>query len=103
MNGRFHIRAQRGTANLTTNLDWRVAGIGDLNGDGRDDVLLRHVNGSWHYYPMNGRFHIRAGSAAPQTSPPISTGAPPASATSTATAGTTCCCDTPTEAGTTTP
>ena len=60
MNGRFHIRAQRGTANLTTNLDWRVAGIGDLNGDGRDDVLLRHVNGSWHYYPMNGRFHIRA-------------------------------------------
>ena len=60
MNGRFHIRAQRGTANLTTNLDWRLAGIGDFNGDGRDDVLLRHVNGSWHYYPMNGRFHIRA-------------------------------------------
>jgi len=60
MNGRLHIRAQRGAANLTTNLDWRVAGIGDFNGDGKDDVLLRHARGSWHYYPMNGRFHIRA-------------------------------------------
>ena len=60
MNGRSHIRAQRGTANLTTNLEWQLAGIGDFNGDGRDDVLLRHARGSWFYYPMNGRSHIRA-------------------------------------------
>jgi hypothetical protein len=25
---------------------WEVAGIGDFNGDGRDDVLLQHQNGS---------------------------------------------------------
>ena len=60
MNGRSHIRAQRGTANLTTNLEWQLAGIGDFNGDGKDDVLLRHARGSWFYYPMNGRSHIRA-------------------------------------------
>ena len=31
-----------------------VAGVGDLNGDGRDDVLLRRLDGSWHYYPFHG-------------------------------------------------
>ena len=29
--------------------------LGDFNGDGKDDVLLRHANGRWHYYPMDGR------------------------------------------------
>ena len=32
--------------------------LGDFNGDGRDDVLLRHEDGRWWYYPMNGRRHI---------------------------------------------
>ncbi len=55
MNGR-RLLAGRGTANLTRNLEWSVAGIGDLDGDGRDDVLLRKPgNGAWYYYPMNGR------------------------------------------------
>jgi hypothetical protein len=27
-------------------LDWQVAGIGDFNGDGRDDVLWRNINGA---------------------------------------------------------
>ena len=58
MNGRRHIVSQRGLADLTRNRDWQVAGIGDLNGDGRDDVLLRHEDGRWYYYPMNGRRHI---------------------------------------------
>jgi hypothetical protein len=26
--------------------DWQVAGIGDYNGDARDDVLLRHLDGT---------------------------------------------------------
>ena len=58
MNGRRHIVSQRGLADLTRNRDWQVAGIGDLNGDGKDDVLLRHEDGRWFYYPMNGRRHI---------------------------------------------
>ena len=58
MNGRFHITAQRGPASLTTNTAWMVRGIGDLNGDGRHDVLLRHTNGRWYYYAMNGRHRI---------------------------------------------
>ena len=58
MNGRRHITSQRGLADLTRKLDWQVAGIGDLNGDGKDDVLLRHEDGRWFYYPMDGRRHI---------------------------------------------
>ena len=58
MDGRYHITSGRGLANLTPNLDWQFAGIGDLNGDGRDDVLLRHTDGRWWYYPMDGRYHI---------------------------------------------
>ena len=58
MNGRQHMAGQ-GTANLTSNLEWSVAGIGDFNGDGRDDVLLRKPgNGAWYYYPMDGRRHM---------------------------------------------
>lgn len=26
--------------------DWKVAGIGDFNGDGKDDILWRHLNGA---------------------------------------------------------
>ena len=40
--------------NLTKSAKWSVAGIADLDGDGRDDILLRHEDGRWHYYPMNG-------------------------------------------------
>ena len=58
MDGRRHITSQRGLADLTRKLDWRVAGIGDFNGDGKDDVLLRHTDGRWFYYPMDGRRHI---------------------------------------------
>ena len=58
MDGRYHITGERGLAGLTRNLDWHVVGIGDLNGDGKDDVLLRNKNGRWYYYPMNGRRYL---------------------------------------------
>ena len=60
MNGRF-FSAGRGSADLEASLDWRLAGIGDLNGDGKDDVLLRHKDGRWRYYPMNGRLPASGG------------------------------------------
>lgn len=36
------------SANLFTTVspDWRVAGIGDFNGDGRDDIMWRHTSGA---------------------------------------------------------
>ena len=55
MAGRQHVMAGRGFAGLTRDLNWRIAGLGDFNGDGRDDVLLRHADGRWHYYAMDGR------------------------------------------------
>ena len=33
-------------ANLALTTEWQVAGVGDFNGDGRDDVLWRHTNGT---------------------------------------------------------
>ena len=54
MNGRRH-PSGHGAANLPSDLSWSVAGIGDFDGDGKDDVLLRHQDGRWHFYPMNGR------------------------------------------------
>ena len=47
--------AGRGTVRLTWDLAWLVAGIGDFDGDAKDDVLLRHEDGRWHYHRMNGR------------------------------------------------
>ena len=65
MNGRRVIRAEAGWANLPRDLDWRMAGVGDLDGDGRDDVLLRHKEGRWRHYAMDGR------RAAPRQSGPV--------------------------------
>lgn len=55
MNGRRVLSDAQGQANITTDIEYEVAGIGDFNGDGRDDVMLRHRDGRWRYYPMNGR------------------------------------------------
>ena len=59
MNGRRHLSG-RGAANLPSDLSWSLAGIGDFDGDSKDDVLLRHEDGRWHFHPMNGR-HTAAG------------------------------------------
>ncbi len=55
MNGRRPIAAESGSANLPHSLDWRFVGIGDFDADGRDDVLLKHTDGRWAHYAMEGR------------------------------------------------
>lgn len=67
MNGRVVADDGASSANLTANTDFKVVGIGDFNGDGRDDVLLRRSDGRWHYYPMNGARTISGRGAAPLT------------------------------------
>lgn len=47
--------------------EWRVAALGDMNGDGRADVLLRHRDGRWFYFAMNGRHPVAA--ATPNLTP----------------------------------
>ena len=45
-----------GAANrVTLNPAWQTAGVGDFDGDGRADILMRLANGRWRYYPMDGR------------------------------------------------
>ena len=60
MNGSLSGPGRGSVTGVTNSLDWHLAGLGDLNGDGRDDILLRHIEGRWTYHPMNGR-NVMAG------------------------------------------
>ena len=44
-----------GAVALPEDMAWATAGIADFNGDGKDEVLLRHEDGRWRHQPMNGR------------------------------------------------
>lgn len=55
INGTSLIEPSSGSANLSIDLDYSVAGIADFNGDGKDDVLLRHTQGDWYLYLIDGR------------------------------------------------
>jgi glucose/arabinose dehydrogenase len=55
MNG-LAILATEGYVRTVANQDWEVAGVGDLDGDGKSDILWRHrVSGENYLYPMLGR------------------------------------------------
>ena len=58
MNGKEHVKGATGSANLSIDLEYSLAGMADFNGDGSDDVLLRHSDGNWYLYLMQGRRFI---------------------------------------------
>ena len=67
MNGR-QILPGRGATNLSRNLKLSLAGVGDFDGDGADDILLRRDTGGWHHYRMDGvRFGADGSGAADLT------------------------------------
>jgi serralysin len=41
--------------------DWKVAGTGDYNGDGKDDILWRNDSGAVAEWQMNGSSVLAAG------------------------------------------
>jgi hypothetical protein len=41
--------------------DWSLAGMGDLNGDGKSDLVWRHVDGTVAAWLMNGTSISQAG------------------------------------------
>ncbi len=60
MHGRYSDPERRGLAGVPRDPVWRLAGVGDLNNDGKDDLLLRHADGRWRFVPMDGRGPIAA-------------------------------------------
>jgi V8-like Glu-specific endopeptidase/ribosomal protein L27 len=59
INGQVHywpmLNGQRqGGLNIFTPVgpEWRLAGSGDVSGDGTEDILWQHINGQVHFWPM---------------------------------------------------
>ena len=50
-----------GAVALPDDLAWTAAGIADFDGDGKDDILLRHEDGRWQYRLMDGRDVVAEG------------------------------------------
>ena len=59
--GQSRLFAGHGAAALPNDLAWAVAGVADFDGDGKDDVLLRHEDGRWLHQPMDGRTVLEGG------------------------------------------
>ena len=49
------VKASEGYLRSVANLSWKIAGVGDLNGDGRSDIVWRNsTTGENYVYLMNG-------------------------------------------------
>ena len=59
MDGREPLLAESGEVRIGADLAWQAKALGDLDGDGRDDLGLRDPDGGLFYYPMDGRFRQR--------------------------------------------
>ena len=59
-------------ADLTRDGEYRFWGAGDFDGDGRDDMLLRHADkGAWRHYALDGGRYV-SGAAALDADPLLS-------------------------------
>jgi hypothetical protein len=65
LNGVSYLTVQNGTAATSQSgviqqlpPNWQVAGIGDFNGDGRDDVLYRYEDAGNAADPLNGKTYV---------------------------------------------
>jgi hypothetical protein len=61
------IKAQ-GAVGIADAATWHVQEIGDLNGDGKDDILFRNDAGDFYSWDMNGT-HIQSEGAVPWADP----------------------------------
>ena len=77
------------SASLTlADLNWKVSGTGDFNGDAKSDIVWRNAsNGQVYVWLMNGTTITSSGRCSPS---PIPTGRSQAPATTTATGSPTC-------------
>lgn len=66
MDGSRVLETISGRAEIASGETWRLGGIGDLDGDGSDDLLLRNIDGKWYYYAMDGRQSVSARSGEPE-------------------------------------
>jgi hypothetical protein len=53
---------------LGSGTGWSVAHVGDLNGDGKADLVFRHTDGRAHARLMNGTAILNAGDILPAAS-----------------------------------
>jgi hypothetical protein len=66
MNGRTMQSAEPLIPGQITDVNWKVAGTGDFNGDGHPDILWHHqTQGSLAVWLMNGRLQIAAVAVVP--------------------------------------
>ena len=50
----LHLRSNGDSMTVAAPVGSHLRNLGDFDGDGKDDVLLRHEDGHWRYYRMDG-------------------------------------------------